>query len=96
MQRWHPSAHLQEKEDKFIKSATSLKDGYHTVNNVDQMMKDIECFCDFGKGILTIDTTFELWLTNTTYINLLLVVAGIDTNPEFPGPSFWHFWRRRR
>ena len=37
------------KEDKFIKSATFLKDGYHTVNYVDQMMKDIERLC-FWEG----------------------------------------------
>ena len=87
------------KEDKFIKSATFLKDGYHTVNYVDQMMKDIERFCVFGKGILTIDSTFELcdglWLTDTTYTNLSLVVAGTDRNPAFPGPSFWYFRKSR-
>ena len=80
------------KEDKFIKSATFLKDGYHTANYVDQVMNDIERFCVFVKGFLTID---RLWHSDTTSTNSSLLVAGTDRYPEFPGPSFWHFWKKR-
>lgn len=42
--------------------------------------------------------TFELveglWLTDTTYTNEALIDLK-GKNPEFPGPSFWHFRKTR-
>lgn len=51
-------------------------------------------FCVRGNCNLHVDTTFELveglWLTDTTYTSEALVDLN-GKNPEFPGPSFWHF-----
>ena len=62
------------------------------------MLNDLHRFCVLGDSILRVDTTFELveglWLTDTTYSNEALVDLN-GKNPQFPGPSFWHFRKSR-
>lgn len=81
-----------------IKSVSFGADQYSTTNFTRKMLEDIYRFCVLGDSILTIDTTFEicdgLWLTDTTYANLALLDSR-GKNPEFPGPSFWHFKKAR-
>lgn len=61
------------------------------------MVNDLYRFCVNGNLVLRVDTTFELveglWLTDTTYTNKALIDLK-GKNPEFPGPSLWHFFVR--
>lgn len=62
------------------------------------MINDLYRFCVNGNSVLRVDTTLELveghWLTDTTYTNEALIDLK-GKNPEFPGPSFWHFRKMR-
>ena len=62
------------------------------------MINDLDRFCVNENSVLRVDTTFEvvegLWLTDTTYTNEALIDLK-RKNPEFPGPSFWHFRKTR-
>ena len=67
-----------------------------SLSTVCNMINDSYRFCVNGNSILRVDTTFELaeglWLT--TYANEALIDSK-GKNPEFPGPSFWHFRKTR-
>ena len=82
----------------FLQSVTFTKESYVAFNSLSNMINDLYRFCVDGNLILRVDTTFELverlWLTDTTYTNEALIDLK-GKNPEFPGPSFWHFRKTR-
>ena len=81
-----------------LQSVTFTKESYVAFNSIPNMINDLHRFCVNGNSILRVDTTFELveglWLTDTTYTNEALIDLN-GKNPEFPGPSFWHFRKTR-
>ena len=82
------------RSNDLLQYVTFTKELYVALNFLPQMLNDLHRFCVLGDSILRVDTTFELveglWLTDTTYSNEALVDLN-GKNPEFPGPSFWHF-----
>ena len=82
-----------------LQSVTFTKESYIAFNSLPNMITDLHRFCVNGNAILHVDTTFELveglWLTDTTYTNEALTNLN-GKNPEFPGPSFWHFRKTRK
>ena len=86
------------RSNDLLQSVTFTKGEYVTFNCLPNMLNDLHRFCVNGKSILRVDTTFELveglWLTDTTYTNEALLDSN-GKNPEFPGPSFWHFRKTR-
>lgn len=82
----------------FLQSATFTKERYVAFNSLSNMINDLYRFCVNGNSVLRVDTTFELveglWLTDMTYTNKALINLK-GKNPEFPGPSFWHFRKTR-
>ena len=81
-----------------LQSVTFTKESYIAFNSLPNMINDLHRFCVNGNAILRVDTTFKLveglWLTDTTYTNEALTNLN-GKNPEFPGPSFWHFRKTR-
>lgn len=77
-----------------LQSVTFAKELQVALNLLPQMINDLHRFCVLGDSIFQVDTIFKLieglWLTDTTYSNEALVDLN-GKNPEFPGPSFWHF-----
>ena len=62
------------------------------------MLEDLHRFCVIGNSELQVDTTFELvdnlWLTDTSFSNEALLNIN-NEHPQFPGPSFFHFHKKR-
>lgn len=83
---------------QFLQSVTFTKESYVALNSLSNMINDLHRFCISCNSVLRVDTTFELveglWLTDTTYTNEALIDL-MGKNPQFPGPSFWHFRNTR-
>ena len=81
-----------------FQSVTFTKESYVAFNSPSNMINYLYHFCVNGNSVLRVDTTFELveglWLTDMTYTNEALINLN-GKNPEFPGPSFWHFRKTR-
>lgn len=71
----------------FLQSVTFTKESYVAFNSLSSMINDLYRFCVNGNSE-------GLWLTDTTYTNEALIDLK-GKNPEFPGPSFWHFRKTR-
>ena len=83
----------------YVRSVKFQDESYIAINYKDYMIDDMVRFCVNNDSILNVDTTFDivpgLWLTDTSYKHLGLIDAH-GKNPEFPGPSMWHFKKDRR
>ena len=83
----------------YVRSVKFQEESYIAINYKDYMLDDMVRFCVNGDSILNVDTTFNivpgLWLTDTSYKHLGLIDAH-GKNPEFPGPSMWHFKKDRQ
>ena len=86
---------LQRKND-FVKSICCLPDSYYAFLSSDTQLDDILEFCCAEKGVLAIDTTFNIcsmWLTDTCYPNFRLL-NNEGKHPIFLGPSLLHFEKK--
>jgi len=82
-----------QRKDNFIRSICCLPDSYYAFLTTDAQLDDIVEFCCAEKGVLAIDTTFNLcdmWLTDTCYPNFRLL-NNEGKHPIFLGPSLLHF-----
>lgn len=81
-----------------VSSVVFTKEEYVSVNCTQYMLEDLHRFCVIGNSELQVDTTFELvdnlWLTDTSFSNEALLNIN-NEHPQFPGPSFFHFHKKR-
>ena len=86
--------------DSFVETFFLDREQYSAFNYIPYQLTDIRRFCVKDQGILSTDTTFEicegLYITDTSYLNKSLIDKSSGNHPQFPGPSFCHFKKKRR
>ena len=78
--------------DSFVKTFSLDHDQYSAFNYILHQLTGIQRFFVEDQGILSIDTTFEicegLYLTDTSYPNMLQIDKSSGKHPQFTGSSF--------
>ena len=81
-----------------VRTVVVSGDSYLAFLYTEKQLKDIELFCcdpnDNKSCVLGIDTTFKLcnmWITDTSYRNKLLLSSRTRKNPVHLGPVMMHF-----
>ena len=85
-------AFMEETSQHFIRQLRTLREPAIVVAQ-DQQILDLVRFCTLKRkfGIMTVDPTFSLDVTITTYRHLLLECRRSGNNPVFIGPSMIHY-----
>lgn len=84
---------IEQQNSDVIKTISVSKSAYFVFLYTSRQMNDITKFCcsEINATTLSVDTTFNLWVADTTYRNKRLINPETKKHPVFLGPAMFHF-----